>query len=264
MSPTSYQTAPPRGGPDRLAPPSVRPSSEAGASERCGRPPTAGPAFPRPEVRGRGREQGGVKTEPPCRPTPPGASPSSTRARGTQVTPVARADELPHPAGTPPRPPSRIRRPPARLVRIPRTLGAQVEGPGQRGGVRRHRLVDPRGDQRYVSRSRQPRQPQPPSVGGDQPRRFHREGPRYQIRERHPVALAIATAHGRQPSAIVPLELDLDDIHRGADDAGLDREPTKVVKGLFEGRELFVFAVGVHQDLVDEVVEVVVHPDDRR
>ena len=69
MSPTSYQTAPPRGGPRTLAPPPVQPSSDDhGRSSRSGPRPTSGRRGPSLGDRS-GPGKTGTRAQPPPTPT---------------------------------------------------------------------------------------------------------------------------------------------------------------------------------------------------
>ena len=70
---------------------------------------------------------------------------------------------------------------------------------------------------------------------------------------------ATSAAHGRQPTALVTVEVDGNDVDLGTDDPAVERESGLVLEHLAERRELLVLPVRVDDDLPDPLVDHIAH-----
>jgi hypothetical protein len=96
----------------------------------------------------------------------------------------------------------------------------------------------------------------PFAIGSEQTGGLQGDRPRNQVGERDPVLLALPPAMGRQAMALVTVELDPDHVDRYAHDARRERKASRLLESLLE---LLWLTVGVHQDLINEVIEVAGH-----
>ncbi len=100
----------------------------------------------------------------------------------------------------------------------------------------------------------------PPSVCVEEETGLWRERPdRIDVEQRHGVLGATSAAHSCQPTALVTVDVDGNDVDLGTDDPAVEREPGLVLEHLAERRELLVLPVRVDDDLPDPLIDHIAH-----